>query len=197
MSKTIDYFVSLQSPWTYLGHQRLVDIASRHDAEIRIAPVNFGVIFPKTGGLPLPKRAPERQKYRMMELRRWRSFLDVPLNFTPAHFPADETLAAGMVAAARDSGHDAVGLAGAVLRGVWAEEKDIGRRDTLTAIADGLGLDGSALVSAAEADAGATWQRDTEAALERGVFGAPTYIYRDELFWGQDRIDFLDRAVGG
>ncbi|MCG8693092.1 MAG: 2-hydroxychromene-2-carboxylate isomerase [Minwuiales bacterium] len=197
MSKTIDYFASLQSPWTYLGHQRLVEIAARHGATIRIAPVNFGVIFPKTGGLPLPKRAPERQTYRMMELRRWRSFLDVPLNFTPAHFPTDETLAAGMVAAARDAGQDAVGLAGAVLRGVWAEEKDIADRDTLLAIADGLGLDGSALVSAAETDAGATWQRDTEAALERGVFGAPTYIYRDELFWGQDRIDFLDRAVGG
>lgn len=197
MTKTIDYFVSLQSPWTYLGHQRLLDIASRHGAEIRIAPVNFGTIFPKTGGLPLPKRAPERQKYRMMELRRWRSFLDVPLNFSPAHFPVDETLAAGMVGAARDAGLDAVGLAGAVLRAVWTEEKNIGERDTLLAVADGLGLDGSALASAAEADAGATWQRDTEAALERGVFGAPTYIYRDELFWGQDRLDFLDRAVGG
>ncbi len=68
MSRTIDYYLALNSPWTYLGSRGLEEIAARHGAEIRVKPVDFGVIFPKTGGLPLPKRAPERQAYRLTEL---------------------------------------------------------------------------------------------------------------------------------
>lgn len=196
MAETIDYYVALQSPWTYLGHQRLIDIANRHGAEIHVWPVNYGVIFPQTGGLPLPKRAPERQAYRMFELKRWQAFTGVPMNFQPKHFPTDESLAAGMVIMAREQGLDAVGLAGAILAAVWAEEKDIGERDALIETANAVGLDGAALAEAgATAEATARWQSDTEAAVERGVFGAPTYFLRDEPFWGQDRLEFVDRAL--
>ncbi len=196
MAETIDYYIALQSPWTYLGHQRLIDIANRHGAEIHVWPVNYGVIFPQTGGLPLPKRAPERQAYRMFELKRWQAFTGVPMNFQPKHFPTDESLAAGMVIMAREQGLDAVGLAGAILAAVWAEEKDIGERDALIETANAVGLDGAALAEAgATAEATARWQSDTEAAVERGVFGAPTYFLRDEPFWGQDRLEFVDRAL--
>ena len=192
MSQVIDYYLSLQSPWSYLGHERSVEIAARHGAALRIRPVDFSEIFPATGGLPLPKRAPARQAYRLVELDRWRTYLALPLNLHPAHFPTNDKLAA-----AREAGGDAVRLAGATLKAVWAEQRDIALPETLHAIAAELGMDGVDLVAEAERDAGQRLAADTAAALGAGVFGAPSYIYRDQLFWGQDRLEFLDRALAG
>jgi len=93
MALHIDYYASLNSPWTHLGAQRLEALAARHRAEVRIFPVNFGVIFPASGGLPLPKRAPQRQAYRLMELERWRAHLGIPIHIKPRFFPANETQA--------------------------------------------------------------------------------------------------------
>lgn len=197
MRKTIDYYLSLQSPWTYLGHQRLLDIATRHDAAINIFPLDFSVVFAASGGLPLAKRAPQRQAYRLVELRRWRDFLNLPLNLHPEHFPVDEKLAAAMVIAVRDADPAAAcKLAGAVLRAIWAEQRNIAERQTLLDIAADCGLDGTDLLAAADSTTvTARLAEDSEAALLRGVFGAPSYIYNDELFWGQDRLDFLQRAL--
>lgn len=198
MNKRIDYYFSLISPWTYLGARRLEQIAARHGAAIRPMPVDFGRIFPATGGLPLAKRAPERQKYRMMELIRWRDFLGVPLNLQPKHFPAAERQAALATVAVRQAHGDeaALKLAHAVLGAVWAEERDIADPATLEQLIDRVGLGGAATLKAAGApDVAAAYDADIEAALRRGVFGAPTYVYRDELFWGQDRLEFLDRAL--
>jgi len=194
VSQTIDYFVALASPYTYMGHARLAEIAGRHGATVVTRPVNFGVIFAQTGGLPLPKRAPERRAYRMMELKRWRRRLGVDLNLEPAFFPVDESTAAHVVHAARLAGHDAFDLAGRFLAAVWAEQRNIADQATIAAICGEAGLDGAALLAAREAGAEA-WGRETEAALAKGVFGAPTYVLGDELFWGQDRLDFLDQAL--
>lgn len=198
MSKTIDYYCALQSPWTYLGHQRLLDLAARHDAIVNIHPVDFGAIFPVTGGLPLPKRAPARQAYRLQELERWRNFLAIPLNIQPKYFPVSDRLGAGMVIALRTDNHtaQAIQLAGAILRAVWAEERDINDHDTLKTIAAENQLDGEALLAQSEQDEMTeTIAQDSQAAINRGVFGAPSYLYQDQLFWGQDRLDFLDRAL--
>lgn len=196
MARTIDYYVSLISPWTYLGHARAVAIAARHEATLRIAPIDVGAVFAATGGLPLAKRSAQRQAYRMAELRRWRAHLGMPLNLEPKYFPADETLAAGMVYGLRESGGDALAYAGALMRAVWAEERDIAARDTLLEIAAALGIDGdSALASAAAGRHAALRERETRAAIERGVFGVPTYAYGEDLLWGQDRLEFLDRAL--
>ena len=197
MSKTIDYYVSLQSPWTYLGHQRLLELAAQHDATIIPRPVDFGTIFPATGGLPLPKRAPQRQAYRLVELARWRDFLNLPLNLQPRYFPVSEALAAGIVIAARQQDTAAaVALTGAILRAVWVEERDIADPITLGAIASAFGLDGEDLLRQAEQDTIRDMKAaDSQAAIARGVFGAPSYVYQDEIFWGQDRLDFLDRHL--
>lgn len=197
MDLSIDYYLSLQSPWTYLGHQRLSKLAERHSARVVLHPLNLGLVFPATGGLPLPKRAPARRFYRLVELRRWSEYLGLPLNLEPRHFPTDEKLAAAMVLAQQEQDPAAaLQLAGAVLRAVWAEERDIAERDTLLTLAARLELDGAALIRAAE-DPRFTEHvdQDSEAAVARGVFGVPTYVFRDELFWGQDRLDFLDRAL--
>ena len=196
MSKTIDYYFSLISPFTYLGGPRLMDIAKRHDAAIACKPVRLARIFPASGGLPLGKRAPQRQAYRLIELARWRDHLGMPLNLHPAHFPTDETLAAKLVIAARRQGADAGALAHALLRAVWSEERDIADRETLSAVAGENGLNDAALLAAADDPSVATeYEANTDEALERQVFGAPSYYYRNELFWGQDRLDFLERAL--
>src|SRR5689334_25418302 len=86
MAKHVDYYVSLNSLWTYLGSKRFEDIARKHHAHVTIWPVDFGSVFAVSGGLPLPKRAPQRQAYRMMELKRWRDQLGVKLNLEPKLF---------------------------------------------------------------------------------------------------------------
>ena len=196
MPKHIDYYMTPISPWAYLGSTRLVEIARRHGATMAIKPVDYGQIFPASGGLPLGKRAKQRQDYRWFELKRWRERTAMPLNLRPAFFPANADPAARLIIAARRQDQDAVGLAHALLRACWAEERNIADATTLVAIADAQRLDGKALLTLAESAAvGTEYQAETDAAIARGVFGAPTYYYRDEPFWGQDRLDFLDRAL--
>ena len=196
MTKTIDYYFTPASPYTYLGDARLNDIAARHGAAVRIRPVSYGEIFPKTGGLPLPKRAPARQAYRLIELERWREFLNIPLNLHPKHFPVPDRTASLMIIAADHAEENAGALVSAILSAVWAEDRDISNAETLKTIAKEVGLDGAAVFEAAEADSAAeTFDAYTQEALEIGVFGAPTYVYDDEMFWGADRLDFLDRAL--
>lgn len=197
MPQRIDYYVCLISPWTYLGDARIRAIAAKHGAEVNVKPMNLGRVFPETGGLPLAKRAPARQAYRMQELKRWRDFLELPLTLEPAFFPASEWPAAGMVIAAKKQGLDCGPLVNGYLSAVWAEDRNIADPATATAIADERGFDGSTLLAEAERDAGikATWDTYSDEALAAGVFGAPAYVIGEHVFWGQDRLDFVDRLL--
>lgn len=195
MQKPIDYYLSLVSPWSYLGHERLVKMAKQYDATITIWPVDLSVIFPSTGGIPLPKRSEQRKAYRMQELRRWRDHTQVDLNLEPKHFPVSDKLAATMVVNLRkQDAQQAIHLAGACLRACWLEERDISDAETLLAIAAENNLDGSALLVDS---AGAIEERtqDSVKAVELGVFGAPSYSFDEQLFWGQDRLDFLEKEL--
>lgn len=196
MVKAVDYYLSLVSPFAYLGSNRLEEIAHQRRVELRVKPVNYGEIFPKSGGLPLAKRAPQRQAYRLVELERWSVYLGMPLKLHPAYFPAPEGLAACLVIAAGMSNGDPLRLAHAILRALWAEERNIADVGTLHSIAAETGHYGSNLMAKAlDPETRFAYQALTQEAFDRGVFGAPTYVYRDELFWGQDRLDFLDRAL--
>jgi len=194
----VDYFASLNSPWTHLGAARLEAITARHGATLRIHPVDFTVIFPASGGVPVAKRSPQRQAYRLQELERWRTHLGIPIHVRPRCFPADERLAAQCVIAARETLGDtpAIALAHRVLRALWEEERDIADRVTLAALIGDVGLDAEALL---ELGAEARWAErrasDSQAALARGVFGAPSYVVDGEVFWGQDRLDFVERRL--
>jgi 2-hydroxychromene-2-carboxylate isomerase len=195
VTKRVDYYFSPSSPWTYLGHGRFAEMARRHGVQVAVKPVDYGVIFPQSGGLPLGKRAPQRQAYRLMELDRWKEYVGVPLTVQPKFFPVDATPAALAIVAAAPSGAEAqMRLAGAILRALWAEEKNIADPATLKAAAGAAGLDGDKLLADAPA-AKAQYDAFTQEALARGVFGAPTYAYGDELYWGQDRLDFLERTL--
>lgn len=198
MSKTVDYYFSPVSPWTYLGHARFAEMAKRYGAAINVKPVDFGKIFPASGGLPLAKRAPQRQAYRLAELKRFRDHLKLPLNLQPKFFPAPGDLAAQfIIAAGRNGGSDAaLRLAGAILRACWAEERNVADADTLAAICTEQGMNAKQLAAAAQSDAvKAEYEGYTEEALARNVFGAPSYVIDGEIFWGQDRLEFLERAL--
>jgi len=195
--KHIDYYLATVSPWAFLGHDRLVAMAREHGATIAVKPVNFGDVFPVSGGLPLSKRAPQRQAYRLIELARWSRFLDVPLNLQPRHFPVSAEIASHFVLAALERSVDAaLDLTLALGRAVWTEERDIADPATIRSIADACGIDGAALAERAGApDIATRYAVLTQEAIDRGIFGAPTYVYAGEPFWGQDRLDFLDRAL--
>ena len=197
MSKTIDYYFATISPFAYLGHDRFVALSQQHGAQIAVKPMNLGEIFPVSGGLPLSKRAPQRQAYRLVELQRWSQFLGKPMHIKPKFFPANGDLAAYWILAAAETGTpQALALAGAVGRALWEQERDIADPVTMAAIAGECGLETATLGARAnEPDIAARYGTTTQEAIARGVFGAPTYIYQDELFWGQDRLDFLGRKL--
>jgi 2-hydroxychromene-2-carboxylate isomerase len=190
MEKIVDYYMTPSSPWTYLGHARFGEIARRHGAVVRVKPVDYGVIFPQSGGLPLAKRAPQRQAYRLVELQRWGAHLGVPINIQPKHFPVNATPASCLILGAPEAARFA--LAGALLAALWTAEADLADPGTLARIAARHAIDDApAAINVGTARFGET----TEEALKRGVFGAPTYVVRDEPFWGQDRLEFVDRAL--
>lgn len=194
----IDYYVSLNSPWTHLGAARIEALATNYGATMRIYPVDFGTVFAGSGGLPLPKRAPQRQAYRMMELKRWRDHLGIPINLQPKHFPSSEALSSSCIIALRETQGDkpAIALAHRVLRAVWQDELNPGDPATLADLIREVGLDADAVM---KLGADPKWAErrtaDTKAALERGVFGAPSYVIGDEIFWGQDRLEFVERKL--
>jgi len=198
MAVLIDYYVSLNSPWTHLGAARIEALAAQHGAELRIWPVDFGTIFAGSGGLPLPKRSPQRQAYRMQELQRWRDALGIPIKLQPKHFPANELPGAAAVIALRETqGHaPAIRLAHRILKALWQEDQDTGDAATLAALMRDCGIDADALLRLAE-DPRWLEQRkaDTAAALERGVFGAPSYVIGEDIFWGQDRLEFVTKRL--
>lgn len=196
--QTVQYYFAPPSPWAYLGHARFAAIAKAAQAEVDIKPADIGRVFSVSGGLPLAKRPPQRQAYRLQELKRWSEHLNMPLNLHPKFFPVSGDPAACLIIAARTAhGTDAaMNLAGAIMRAVWAEERNIADADTLVAIANMQELDGKQLLQASETPAiQAEYTRNTDEAIAANVFGAPWYIVGGENFWGQDRLDFVERAL--
>lgn len=184
MNQTIDYYMTPSSPWTYLGHARFEVLAKKHGASVNVKPVDYGVIFPQSGGLPLAKRAPQRQAYRLVELKRWSEFLGVPIVVQPKFFPVNATPAAELICGAPAANRMA--LAGDLLSALWRDDRDL---------ADPMLLRDLGQKHGAAAGDKAAFGAYTQEALVRQVFGAPSYVYRDEIFWGQDRLELLARAL--
>ena len=196
MAVAVDYYLSLMSPWAYLGGARFKQILARHGATAVVKPADFHRVFAQSGGLPLGQRAPQRRAYRLQEQRRWREFLGVPLNVEARHVPADTKLAVAMVIAARRQRRDPLDFTQVIMAAAWSEERDVADAATLVELADRVGLDGRALLAASDDPAvAAAFEADTQEAMDRQVFGAPSYVVGTEIFWGQDRLDFLDRHL--
>jgi 2-hydroxychromene-2-carboxylate isomerase len=198
MPITVDYYITLNSPFTYLGCALLAEIAQRNNATVNIKPSKFGPIFEQTGGLPLPKRSPERRAYRMMELKRWGEVRGIQLMLEPKYFPCDETAATRLVIAAKLQGNDAVKLSLELGRALWEREESFADPATISSAAKRAGLDAAELRANGPLDAELDNLHDqyTKEALAAGVFGAPSYVLPSgEIFWGQDRLELLDRTL--
>ncbi len=195
MPAAIDYYFAPISPYSYLGHERFAAIVEKHGATVNLIPVDLMQVFPVSGGIPVGKRAPQRQAYRLVELKRWSDHLGVPLTLHPKHWPTDDAAASRLVIAADRAGADAMGLAFALMRACWSEDRDIADPATLEAIVDSCGLDRALLESANASDIEDQRIAFTQQAIDRQVFGAPFYVVNGEMFWGQDRLDFVDAAL--
>ena len=191
----LQIFYGISSPWAYFGAQRAVAVARQNHANVRLRPIR---IIEANGGIPLRKRPDARQLYHEVELRRWREYLGIPLNLKPKFYPC-RTIepAAQAVIALQKAGFDAVTFSFAVQRALWAEERDIADITTLKAIADAtLGQAAADLVVDQQPEAIVSeWEGNLAEAERLGIFGTPTYVVGEELFWGQDRLDFVDRAL--
>lgn len=193
----IDYYLGTISPWAYLAGDRLEQIAERHGATITYKPLDLLQLFDRTGGVRPANRHPSRMEYRAQELPRWAAHLDMPLNLKPAFWPVNMAPSSyAIIAAQQAGGGDIGGLVQGFLRAVWAEERDISDDATIREVLSAHGFDASLADSWLFVGA-ETYGRNLEQAVEAGVFGAPFYVVREsgQKFWGQDRLDFLDRHL--
>jgi carboxymethylenebutenolidase len=195
---SVQYYFAPQSPWTYLGHLRFWDVARKHGASIEMLPVDLGgKVFPVSGGLPLGKRAPQRQAYRLVEMKRFSEHLHAPMNLQPKYFPVAGDEAARLIIAVdlHDGTDAAMHITDAVLRAVWVEERNIADEATLAALLKERELPARRLEDAHSQAVAERYEGYTLRAIEAGVFGAPSYVVEGEIFWGQDRLDFLERRL--
>lgn len=197
LDPSIDYYFAPQSPWAYLGHARFVAMATAAHARVRVLPADFGKVFAASGGLPLGKRAPQRQAYRLVELQRFAEHLGMPLNLHPSFFPVAGDDAARLILAVdiADGPAAALRLVGAVLSAVWAQQRNIADASVLAALLAENGLEPARLDASREAQVQQRYEAATQAAIDAGVFGAPSYCVGGDIFWGQDRLDFLQRRL--
>lgn len=190
---TIEYYLSVVSPWSYLGHKRFCDIARDNSAEIHYLPIDSSILFAKTGGLALKDRSPQRKRYRMQELRRWRSRLELELNLEPQYFPTDSNLASRVIIGAIEAGHDVAELAYQLMRAVWVREEDVSETSVVVGAIERSGESVDDLLAAANhSNVQDIIIENSEQAVSKGVFGVPSYVVGEEVFWGQDRLEFLD-----
>jgi len=199
LSRVIDYHLAPHSPWTYLGHERFVKLARETGASIRVRPIDLGKVFPVSGGLPLAQRAPQRQAYRLVELRRISKSLGLPMNIEPKFFPVATGPASLLIIAVdlKDGTEAALRLSAALLTAVWVQERNIADPATLATVLAECELPAERLAESTTPEVAAVYERYSREAIEAQVFGAPSYVLDGEIFWGQDRLDLLAEALAG
>jgi len=197
LSPTVDYYFAPQSPWTYLGHERFAQIAHAAGAAVRVLPIDLGKVFPVSGGLPLGQRAPQRQAWRLLELRRFSDLLHTPLNLQPKFFPVSGDTAARLIIAVdlHDGADAAMKISGAIFTAVWVRERNIADEKVLAELLAECGLSPERIGQSLDPEIQERYEANTRRAIDAGVFGAPSYVIDGELFWGQDRLDFVARKL--
>jgi len=198
VSLSVDYYFAPQSPWAYLGHQRFHNILKKSGAAVRVMPFDLGgKVFPISGGLPLGQRAPQRQAYRLTELERFSKWLGAPLHLKPTFFPVSGDDAAKLIIAVDMAiGADAaMNISGAILSAVWSQQRNIADEKTLAELLHEQHLPAACLEQTYSQAVHERYESYTQMAIDAGVFGAPSYVLADEIFWGQDRLDFVERAL--
>jgi len=191
---TVDYFMSHGSPWSFLGHNQFIQIAKNYNVQVNMYPVNYGEIFPISGGLPVSKRPPQRQNIRLQELKRWSKFLKINLNAEPTYFPSKSMLPSLIIIASQiKKTNKDFEIANKIMNALWVEDLDIDDEYVLKSILEKMGLNSEDILLCANGEECLNnMQEYTKLAIQKGVFGAPTYIIDDQIYWGQDRLDFVE-----
>ncbi len=194
---TIEYFMSPGSPWSFLGHKRFIEIVNRFNVNVNMYPVNYGEIFPLSGGVPVSKRPIQRQSIRLQELKRWGDFLKISLNPEPKFFPSKSLLPSLIIIASQlKKTNQSFDLANNIMSALWVENLNIDDEDTLINILKKMDLDADEILNYAKTkECEDAMKSGTRLAIEKGVFGAPTYIVNNQIYWGQDRLDFVERHL--
>lgn len=197
MGRSVDYYFNPQSPWTYLGHERFTGMTQAARATVNLLPVNFRKVFPVSGGLQLHQRAPQRQAYRLVELARHSKFLNIPMNLQPKFFPVVGDEASRLIIAVnREDGPDpAMRLCAVIFAAVWTQERDIADRAVLRQLLEEAEFPASRMDVADTEAVQQQYEANTERAIASAIFGAPSYVIDGEIFWGQDRLEFVERAL--
>jgi 2-hydroxychromene-2-carboxylate isomerase len=196
MPRQVDYYFSFLSPWAYVGHRAFRGLVSTYDLKVNYKPVVLVDLFSETGGLPLMKRHPVRQRYRMVELQRWRDRGGLKFHLQPANWLFNARLADGVVIAAIETGLDPDRYLARGFAAVWEDQLSLADPATVAKLADESGLPGKQLVERSAQEAiSAAYEQNRQDALASDVFGSPAYVLDGEVFWGQDRIDLLGDAL--
>lgn len=196
MSNAIQYFFTMLSPFCYLGHGKLGEVAARHGKGVTYRPIGLGGVWESSGAVPLGQRPQSRQHYRLLELQRWRDMRNLPLNLHPKHFPTSPALADKTVIAIVEAGGNPHAYMNSVYRAAWADELDIADPHVLKTCLDKAGFDSASLLAAAESDAIASiYAQNTQDGVALEILGAPAFVWQGEPFWGQDRLELLDAAL--
>jgi len=196
MTEAIDAYYWIQSDWAYFGNPRLKAMAKRYGLAINHRPVDLATVYARTGGIKLPYRSQERKNYRLIEMRRFSKILGMPINLEPKYSPLTGHLPSWFVIAAEKQGHDVHDLCQSIMTGLWVEDLDIESPQVLIEMAGRNGLDGGKILAQAQDPrTELIYMNYTNEAIKRGVWGAPFYFFRDEPFWGQDRLEMLEGTI--
>jgi 2-hydroxychromene-2-carboxylate isomerase len=196
MPRPIDYYFSMASPWAYIGHRPFMEIAARHGASVNYKPIFLGRVFAQTGGLPLPQRHPARQRYRLVDLQRWREKRGLKFSLQPKFWPFDVNLIDRIIVAIVAADKDPDPFMRRAMAGIWEEERDLADPLVIAELAEVTGLDSTSLLKSAQGTmTEAVYALNLENAVAADVFGSPAYVLEGEVFWGQDRLDLLDDAL--
>jgi 2-hydroxychromene-2-carboxylate isomerase len=196
MSRTVDYYFSMHSPWAYIGHVPFVEMARRHNVTVTYRPVSLPEVFSETGGVPVTKRHPARLRYRILELQRWREKRRLNFKLHPKFFPFDANLADRFVVALLLAGHDPDPFLRQAFAALWEQDQNLADAATLIALAHARQLPGERLLADAKGPGSeAMYDKNTGDAIAIEVIGSPSYVLNGEVFWGQDRLDLLEDAI--
>lgn len=193
---TIDYFMIGASPFAYMGHKAIQDVATKHGATLSVKPMDLMAVWDVSGGIPLPKRSQTRQRYRFFELQRNADIRGLPLNLKPKFFPVNPTLSDSCIIAIIESGASPLAYMDLAYRGVWVDDADMADENEISSRLEKTGFDAKAIITEAKSEAVAAIRaQNTKEAIENDAVGAPAFVVNGEVFWGQDRIEHIDHML--
>ena len=193
----VEYYYSVASPYAYLGVKKFQEIVKKYSLEVIEKPIDLvGTVFAETGGTPVPKRHPSRQKYRLIEIERFGKKLNININKQPKFFPPADPHKAALFTIASIKAGLSIDFGKEVLTKLWSEEKDISQDSVLEEVCSKFKLNFNEIKDLANSEeVKGIYLSNSNDAIAKGVFGAPTFIMNNELFWGQDRLDFLEDKI--